>query len=355
MDDYAYTNARIRAMKGKLFDRPWYEALVAQETNEALVESLKDSPYAGVLERTIEKIVAIPRPEASIRIDEALRRDLVWALSKLRRITSDRPRELMEALLIRWDSYNIKTVLRGKRAHARIEEILSSTFPVGVLDEVALAELTRAPTLQAIAATLETWRVPFARPLRRGLKLLEEADIFQPLEFELDRFTFVEALKMVADGDDNDQVVRDFLRRLVDKANLLTALRYLEERSALSPIEAGRHYLEADGRITRTHYQTVVGGRDLRHGLSLLADTPYRWLAGSFTEQEPVSLSRVEWRLDRWLINEAIALARRDPLGIGVAMAYVEQKINEVRNLRMTMQGKALGMGPEQIMEWLIV
>jgi vacuolar-type H+-ATPase subunit C/Vma6 len=63
----------------------------------------------------------------------------------------------------------------------------------------------------------------------------------------------------------------------------------------------------------------------------------------------------VERQLDRRLIREAIGLARQDPLGIGVAMAYIERKVNEVRNLRTIMRGKAAGMGAGQIMEWLIL
>jgi V/A-type H+-transporting ATPase subunit C len=355
MDDYAYINARIRAMQGDLFDRSRYEALAAQETTGSLLESLKDSPYLTALERTAEKSDATPGLDTSIRIDEAFRQDLVRTLSKLRRITSDRPRELMETLLSRWDSYNLKTVLRGKRAHARIEEILASTFPVGVLDEVALAELTRAQTFRTVADTLETWRVPIARPLHKGLKLLEETDMLQPLEIELDRFTYGQAFQRIADGDDNDHAVRDYLRHLVDKTNLLTALRYLQERSALSPIEAGRHFLEANGRLTRAHYRMIVGARDFHHGFSLLTDTPYGWLKGLFAEEKLVSLPRIERQLDRWLIREAQGLARRDPLGIGVAVAYIEQKINEIRNLRMIMQGKVSGVEAEQLTEWLII
>jgi vacuolar-type H+-ATPase subunit C/Vma6 len=38
-----------------------------------------------------------------------------------------------------------------------------------------------------------------------------------------------------------------------------------------------------------------------------------------------------------------------------VALRYVEQKINEVRNLRMILRGRVQGMEPEQIMRWVII
>ena len=355
MADYAYTNARIRAMEGRLLSWGQYESLLDQGTLDALVKALKSSPYARTLEQVLTALDPTQLSQTIIRIDEALRRDLAENLNTLRRFFSDRSHELLNALFLRWDVYNLKTVLRGKRAAAPVVEILATTFPVGILDDVAVAELARAPTMQAVANLLETWRLPLARPVRTGLNLLGEADALQPLEYELDRFAFAHTSRLAADGDDNDRAVRDYLQFLVDKANLLTALHYLVERSALSPIEAGRHFLKAGGRFTRTHYEAVVGARNLRDGLARLAATPYGWLADAFLDRETIPLPFVERKLDRLAIRKAVGLSRPDPLGIGMVISYIEQKTNEVRNLRMILRGKALGMQNEQIAEWVLM
>ena len=342
-------------MQGRLLGWTQYESLLHRETLEGLVEAVNASPYARMLEHTVTALDPTQPSQTIIRIDEALRRDLMENLVKLRHFFSNRSLELINALVLRWDVYNLKTVIRGKRASAQVEEIMTATLPVGILDDIALAELARLPTLQAVAGTLETWRLPLARPVRIGLILLGEADTLQPLECELDRFTCLHMFRLVADGDDHDQVARDYFQFLVDKTNLLTALRYLAERSALSPIEASRQFLKAEGRLTRSHYEAVVSARDLHDGLSRLAETPYRWLAGTFAEGETISLPLIERKLDRMAIRKAVSLSRPDPLGIGLAIAYIEQKTNEVRNLRMILRGKALGMGVEQIAEWMIV
>ena len=355
MDDYAYANARIRAMEGRLLSRREYESFLGEETFSALVEALKSAPKARPLEPILTALDPARISQTVVRLDEALRRDLARHLRMLRRFFSDRSRELLDALFLRWDVYNLKTVLRGKRAAAPVEEVLATTFPVGILDDIAVAELARVPTLQAVVHLLETWRLPFARPVRAGLNRLGEADGLQPLDHELDRFTFLHATRSVADGDDNDRTLGDYLRFLADKANLLTALRYLAERSALSPIEAGRHFLKAGGRFSRIQYDAVVGSRDLGEGLSRLAATPYKWLADAFPDRDTISLPLVERQLDRATMRKAVGLSRPDPLGIGLAIAYVEQKTNEVRNLRMILRGKALGLRKERIEEWLIV
>lgn len=341
-------------MKARLLDRGQYESLLSQGSIDAMVKALKNVPHARMLEKVLTVFDCTQPSRMIMLIDEALRRDLTENLITLRRFFSNRSSALLDALFLRWDVYNLKTVLRGKRAAAPVEEILATAFPVGILDDIAVAELARAPTVQAVANLLETWRLPLARPVRTGLNLLGEADTLQPLEYELDRFTVVHTSRLVADGDDNDRAVRDYLQFFVDKANLLTALRYLAERSALSPLEAGRHFLEPGGRFTRTHYEAVVGARDLRDGLARLAATPYGWLADAFPDRETISLPLVERQLDRVAVRKAVGLSRPDPLGIGPAIAYLERKINEVRNLRMIIRGKVLGMLNEQIAEWVM-
>lgn len=350
-------------MQGRLLGPEEYQALLAAETVEGFQQALERAGGQVPVPRLPLTDNGRRITESGSLLDEAFRRDLVRALSALRSFTTDRPRALMETILLRWDTYNLKTILRGKRAAARGEEILASTFPVGVLDEIALAELTFAPSPQAMVEILATWQVPLARPLREALKRPGVGDTLQPLELELDRFTLEFALKAVADGDDNDRKVKDYLRVLVDHANLLTALRHLRERTALSGVqgvlalgqEAGRQFLDLGGSLTRAHYLAVVGARDLRQGLSTLGETRFAWLADSFADREAVPLPLVERELDRALIRQASRLARQDPLGIGVAIAYLERKINEVRNLRTIMQSKVQGMGPDQIMQWVIM
>jgi V/A-type H+-transporting ATPase subunit C len=355
MSDYAYSNARIRAMQGRLLGRPQYESLLHQETLEGLVETLKTSPYARTLEHTVTGFQPPQLSQMIVRIEETLRRDLAQNLSTVRRFFSNRARARLDALFLRWDVYNLKTVLRGKRAAAPVEDIVATAFPVGILDDIAVAELARVPTMQAVADLLETWRLPLAGPVRTGLNQLGETDSLQPLESELDRFAVMHTFRLVADGDDNDQTVLGYLRFLVDKTNLLTALRYLAERSVLSRIEAGRHFLKGGGRFTRSDYEAVAGARDLRDGFARLAATPYGWLTDAFADKDTIALPFVERRLDRAAMHKAVGLSRPDPLGIGLAISYIEQKTNEVRNIRMILRGKALGMQNEQIEEWLIL
>jgi V/A-type H+-transporting ATPase subunit C len=355
MDDYAYINARVRARAGRLFDRARYDMLSTVASTPELVTRLLDSPYAVELARVTGPSTGDAHRDASTRLEEAFRRELTSSLAKIKQMMTGHPRALVDVILRRWDVHNLKTVLRGKRAQATSKDVLSATFPVGELDEVALAEIVRMRTDREIADTLTTWRSPLARPLAEGLSATGQAEALQPVELALDRFVFIWGFRMVHDADDNAGTVRDYLRFLLDRTNLLTALRCLEERTALSPIEAARHFLDGGGRFTGRAFHSVVSARDLRQGLSLLVETLYAWLARSFPEGAPISAARIEQVLDRAVVRQTQRLARRDPLGIGVGIAYIEQKAREIRNLRMITRGKAAGIGAELIEEWLSI
>jgi len=364
VDDFAYINTRIHAMRGRLLKHTSYDGLLSQKSATGVLDHVRDSPYGKALEETSALISVSPSlstengqssdDKARELIDQALRRDLTWSLSKLRHISAGHPRELIEALLLRWDAYNLKTLIRGKQAAATAEEILALTFPLGKLDEIALATLARTASLRILVETLETWRLSFAHPVREGLKELEDADSLQPLEFKLDQLTFAQAFQMVAHGNGNHHVVRSYLRLLVDKTNLLTALHYVEQPSSSGTIDASRYFLAPEGWLTRKDYEAIAGASDLRHGLNLLAETPYAKVAEALAERETLSLPLIERHLDRMVLHHAVSLGREDPLGIGLCVAYIEQKVNEVKNIRMIMRAKNLGMGPGQIHEWLI-
>jgi len=362
VDDFAYINTRIHAMRGRLLKHTSYDDLLRQESATGVLDHLRDSPYAKTLEETNALISVSPSlstengqssdAESRELIDQALRRDLTWSLSKLSLISAGHPRELIEALLLRWDAYNLKTLIRGKQAAATAEEILALTFPIGTLDEIALATLARTTSLRILVETLETWRLSFAHPVREGLKELEATDSLQPLEFKLDQLAFAQAFQMVAHGNSDHHIVRNYLRLLVDKTNLLTALHYGEQPGSSGTIDAGRYFLAPEGFLTRKDYDAIASASDLRHGLNLLAKTPYAKMAEALAERETLSL--IERHLDRMVFHHAVSLGRKDPLGIGLCVAYIEQKVNEVRNIRMIMRAKDAKMRPEQVTEWLI-
>ena len=62
-----------------------------------------------------------------------------------------------------------------------------------------------------------------------------------------------------------------------------------------------------------------------------------------------------ERALEDYLTRKALTLGIGDPLGIGVGIAYLWAKQNEITNLRIIVKGKSVGMPLERVRGELIL
>ncbi len=348
MDDYGYINARVHSMQGQLLSQRQYDELLSKQTAHDVLELLLTSPYSTSIVRTSESLLETQR------LEEGLRTDLCAHLRKIREMASEHPRTLLDAALFRWDVENLKAVLRGARINAPLEDLLALTIPIGMLDDVALVELARTRSLQDVANLLETWRVPLGKLLKNTLREHGEPQTLLSLEIEMDRFAFSQSIGMTSREKQQGRHVKEYLLSLADQANVLMAFRCLTDVELKTVDAAETYFLDVGGRLTRQTFRAVVSATDITHGLSKLMGTPHAWLAHTAPESRIGMISLIERKLREAVLRETRRLAHSDPLGIGVALRYVERKINEVRNLRLIMRGKAHGLSAAQITEWLV-
>jgi V/A-type H+-transporting ATPase subunit C len=59
--------------------------------------------------------------------------------------------------------------------------------------------------------------------------------------------------------------------------------------------------------------------------------------------------------LEDFLMRRALSLGTGDPLGVGVSIAYLWAKQNEITNLRIIVKGKAVGMPVDRVRRELIL
>ena len=348
MDDYGYINARVHAMQGRLLTPSQYDELLKKPTPHEILEQLLMSPYSKAMLGTPETLTDIQR------LEEGLRIDLCTHLRKIREMASEHPRTLLDAALFRWDVENLKAILRGARVNIPVEELLASTIPVGMLDNVALAELARTRSLMEVADLLETWRTPLGRPIRNELREHGEPQTLFSLEVALDRFAFTHSIGLIFREGEQGRQVKKYLLFLADQANVLMAFRCLSDVELKTLNAAEAYFLDVGGRLKRPTFHAIVSAGDMSHGISTLMGSPFEWLARTTQEGNIGTVSLIEREFRAALLREMRRLAHWDPLGVGVVLRYVERKINEVRSLRLIMRGKAHGLSGSQITDWIV-
>lgn len=351
-DDYGYANARLRAMKSRLLKRSDYAELLDAPGVEDVVARLTHTVYQAEVE------AALVKTSGWECLSEALRRHLANTLTKIARFFGDDTLRLWNILISRWQVFNIKTILRGQVHNVPADEILDALIPAGDLKESDLQRLAQRMAPRATIDLLATWRHPLAKALLRALPRYAETGNLAELELALDRAHYESALEELKDsGDSNAEIVTEVLRNEIDVTNILTMIR-LSQWAGSSARLTQRYGSAAPAPLL------LKGGGSATHRLMNYSQVPALeqivrdLIATSFGD----ALSRAEARfndkhllsafddeLEAQLEQRSTELFRRDPLSIGIAIAYVAALVKETRNLRLIGRAKAAGWKREEI------
>lgn len=347
MTDYSYINARIRGMKGRLFKASEYEELFIMHDLSSVILFLSNSAYSRFIVN-VEK--------AGINeIEEALRRDLSEALTKIYDIAEGDIKRLLDILLGRWDIYNIKTILRGRHINRTSEDIMPLLIATGALSESLLKELCLNEDIKGIADALITWRSPYGYAIQEGIKEYRESNDISSIELRLDKSYFDDSLKKLNKKKEADYYVYSMLSFQIDMLNIISSLRMLKEERL--KIYADEYFIEGGETFSKELYKKVLNEKGLEAGLRLLDSINFR-RRFKITEDiffKITGLPEMERMLEMGILKNAISLSLKDPLNISLIIGYLWKKINEVINLRLILRGKLVEMPESRLREMVVI
>jgi len=118
-----------------------------------------------------------------------------------------------------------------------------------------------------------------------------------------------------------------------------------------------RFFLPGGLRVDEALFADLANKSDVDEVYERLKRTPY----GRPVEQVAVkyiesgSVSVFERALEDYMMRQAFAVGRGEPLGVGIIVSYLWMKSNEVTNLRIIVKGVSVGMPESRIREELII
>jgi V/A-type H+-transporting ATPase subunit C len=196
--EYAYVNARIKAMKSRLLDRSFLEQLINKPDIDSLIAELEKTTYREELDKAGVLYSGIHR------IEVAIRKDLVKTFrTVLNLIRGGETESYLTLILNRWDVQNIKTILRGKKIQENPSEIWIAD-PSGELDEAALTELVKQPDVKAVIDPSCDVGHNLLAPLTLNFREFSETGDLLVLEYALDTFYYQDALSRLKSGESDD-------------------------------------------------------------------------------------------------------------------------------------------------------
>jgi len=324
-------------MKTKLIPSEMYARMMSMDMSE-IARYLEETQYK-------DEIDALSKDHSGVELIEyATFANMAKTFRKLEEVSIDEPSFLILEYLRRWDVWNIKTLLRGKFSGVSDTEIIKYLVPAGELSPELLEELAKKESIADIISAFDGTDYASALAQYDGKNLAS-------LENALDKLYYFRMERAVGGTlSVGGGLLLKYVRREIDIRNLITLFR-----------------MNKAGVDAAVIQENLIPGGKLHDELSHMAGQPFgeflRGLEGypfwsSISDVASVDMdavSRVEARLNAYLIRYAWALSNYHPLSILPVLGYMVSKETEVSNIRKIVRGKEAGLPAELLEEQVVV
>ncbi|MCK5026919.1 MAG: V-type ATPase subunit [Candidatus Pacebacteria bacterium] len=198
-NNYIYAGTLAKVLEKKLLSENQKELLVGAKSVPEMFKVLHNTYIAPFLSK-----------EDPDSIIDALDKSIVQAKDALKKM-SPKPKSL-EILWIKYDFYNLKTIVKGKRASLSTEDIIDLCYNCGIYTPQEMLKSFERKTLSFLHNNFE----------KASAEAMETAEIFN-----IDRIMSRYYFESICDISKNskDPFVKEFVTLLIDLYNVKAALR----------------------------------------------------------------------------------------------------------------------------------
>ncbi|MBI4153197.1 V-type ATPase subunit [Candidatus Woesearchaeota archaeon] len=319
---YPYTYARVAVMKSDLVKPAEWHGMLKMGVNE-LLRMLQDGNYRAEIDELAGK-----RDLASLEI--ALNKNMMRTLAKLKRISDEKVQEVLKVYVLRYDMENFKTIIRGKLTGISNEEIEQLLLPSINYAPAFFVELLKKEKIPDIIHALPP-------ELVAGEILAGEPDIFE-IENKLDRIYADKLIDLSKRLSGQGKAFKNFLNAELDILNIKIILRLKHE--GMEKKEMLRYVLYPRAEIA----QLIE-----KEGVQEIVDALVSMKIIARAAPEAELFTQAETGLDTALLKKEVLLMHQFPLTVNVILGFMFAKEIEVKNLKVLLKGKQLGIDDEYL------
>jgi V/A-type H+-transporting ATPase subunit C len=341
---YAYLNTLISSLSGHLLSAEQMRRLV----EESVIDITIFLRAAGLTAISLEEVE-----------DRSLEQMLIDALlaeaQRLIRSLNREARELLRYWLRRFEIGNLKVVVHGKLTGRSNEEIQADFINIGSMAVLSLDTFLKADDAQEMLRCLE--RTPYAGIAHQARSLYEQHYAQPQLNsgehWELFLIEAATDREYYVGLDQRTRAIHDELDchylwplvgNMIDQINLIWLLRYRFAYHLTPPLT---YFLLPSGRyhLSSQHLLTLVRAASFEEALGKIPSPLKSLVTGA------VSISEVEGRLGKHLLEIARLILSRTSFNLGRALAYLLLRENELSSIYGLIKGRLLHFAPHIIQQ----
>lgn len=346
--NYAYAVARVQAKRAKLVPPSEYEKVLKMDVPE-ITRYIQDSAYKAEVDELAAKFSGLDLLEAALTVNEER------TYEAIRGMVGGEGGALLALFLDRYHYDDVKTLLRGKAAGAKRDELLREM----VLENQETYDLFApllADDIRSVADVIAAMqsRGGQARDWAQLLSKVPPGSSLARYDDALDKAYYDRLLMALeASGQKGTDEVLHFVRHEVDAVNLLNAARWVaaKEPGDFTP------YIVPGGKDLKV--ATVV---NLSRAKSLAEFAEQVGELKRFAAAKPAveaaaksgRLAPLQAGVVRAHLADIDRLAHTAPLSLVPILVFLVRKHREVATLRAVARGKAAGLSEERLKELVI-
>ena len=341
---YPYTYVRTVVMRSLLFKKEDYHKMLKMSFSE-IAKFLQESHY----KKEINDLA--PRYSGADLLELALNKNLAGSFKKLMRISPEELGLLIKEYAKRKDIDDIKTILRGKFTNTEEKTIANSITGAGSLSYDFLLSLLKKDSVEDVLKRIKT--IDFSL-FKDGLKDLIEKKSLVGIENVLDRYYYTSLILFSKTLPKEGALFRNFLLKEVEILNIMTILRLKKAKFGKDVIK--NFIIPSGDKLKDSKIMSLMNFDDFGQLSKALEKTEYKNIIANGIEEAKRnnSLITLETELYKYLLRQSILFMHQHPLSIDVILGYMLAKDIEVRNLRIIVKGKQLGLNEQFIEDQLI-
>ena len=325
---YAYSNARIKAMKSKLIPESRMREIMEVRSISEMTEILEETEYKESF------VSASTKYKGMELISRALHGNLRKTLERIMKITPKKGRESLRILLMEYEIENIKAILAGKASGVDVKET-----DLMALDKKSLANLKKLNEKASVEEVVRELRTSeFGRTLQKSTLQYEKQKDFRVFLSALNAYYF-EKLNGLAKRE-KSRILRELLEARMRAINVMTVLRVKsgDAKSDASPylIKSNDNFVKELNQMQETHRMFEK------------MKSKYKKIVQEIEESEKgSSLIPLEIALDREIARKTLRSLRFSILDFGVVLSFLYLKQEEINTLRKIAYAKQYGFSDE--------
>ncbi|MHC1602895.1 MAG: ATP synthase A1 subunit C [Methermicoccaceae archaeon] len=339
---YAYSNARIRAMKPDLLTEDVLLNLIHVKSTHEMITFLDGTVYKPYLAE-----LSVERSGVDL-IELALSRQFAATARKVRSFTPRVSKKTVNALLEKWDVQNLRTVLQAKRVGKDFKDIETYLVFAGTLSKDDVKKLMDTKDVEGVVLALVGTK--YHPILAAHLDAYKKSGDLIPMINALYK-AYYDGLSKSVEGRLGDEMfVKVQVRSEIDAKNVMTVLRFIHE--GVSDVEIPK-VLIGGGNIPEKELNEIARSKTVEDVVNRVKK--YFDLSPVMDDYEKEgSIVPFEDLLYRLVVERGLSRLSLGSLSVSVIVHYLYRKESEVANIRKIAKAKQLGISPEKTEQYIV-